>query len=149
MPVKEKPLKTWLTQLQDNFPLEKTPFKTLSQRYGISESELIAYLKDLHKKGIIRHFGATLNSYKLGYVTALCATHVAEEKQSIVYEIADLPEITHAYLRDHFLNFWFTAVVKGEKELLEFVKNLEKKYELRIKIFPALKKFKAKAVFEL
>lgn len=147
--MKENLLKTLLTQLQDKFPLEKNPFKSLSIKYGVSESELIAYLRDLHKKGIIRHFGATINSSKLGYVTALCATHVPEERQSIAYEIADLPEITHAYLRAHFLNFWFTVVVKEERDLLEFVKNLEKKYDICIKIFPALKKFKAKAVFEL
>lgn len=147
--MEEKLLKTLLTQLQENFPLEKNPFKTLSQKYRVSESELIAYLKDLYERGIIRHFGATINSYKLGYVTALCATHVPEEKQYIAYEIADLPEITHAYLRDHFLNFWFTVVLKDEKKLLEFVKALEKKYDISIKIFPALKKFKAKAIFEL
>lgn len=147
--MKEKLLKNLLTQLQDNFPLEKRPFKVFSLQYNLSEKELLDYLKDLYEKGIIRHFGATINSHKLGYVTSLCASHVPEEKLSIIYEIANLPEITHAYLREHFLNFWFTVTAENEEKLSELIKTLEEKFNLKIKIFPALKKFKVKAVFNL
>ena len=109
----------------------------------------IEFLKELKKKNIIRHFGASVNSHKLGYITCLCATSIPENQIEIAYKIAELPEVTHAYLRDHKLNFWFTTVTPSEKELKELKDRLEKNYNLKIKLFPATKKFKAKAIFKV
>ncbi len=146
---KEKKLKALLNSIQEGFPLDTYPFKVLSQRFGIPEDEIIDYLKDLKNKGIIRHFGATVNSYKLKYFTCLCATSIPEDKVNIAYEIAELPEVTHAYLREHNLNFWFITVTKNRETLLEFVKVVEKRYKLKIYLFPTKKKFKVKAVFKV
>uniref|UniRef100_A0A7V4JQB9 siroheme decarboxylase n=1 Tax=Thermodesulfobacterium geofontis TaxID=1295609 RepID=A0A7V4JQB9_9BACT len=147
--LKEKKLKELLNFLQKDFPLVPEPFKILAEKFALEEREIIDFLKNLKKKRIIRHFGATVNSYKLGYFTCLCATVIPEDKIKIVYEIAKLPEITHAYLREHKLNFWFTVVTKSEKDLKDFCKNLEERFEIKIKLFPAIKKFKVKAVFEI
>ncbi|PMP96579.1 MAG: Lrp/AsnC family transcriptional regulator [Thermodesulfobacterium geofontis] len=147
--LKEKNLKALLNFLQKEFPLVSEPFKILAEKFGLEENEIIDFLKDLKKRGIIRHFGATVDSYKLGYITCLCATSIPEEKIESAYEIAKLPEITHAYLREHELNFWFTIITKSEKDLEDFCKKLEEKFQIKIKLFPAIKKFKVKAVFEI
>lgn len=145
----EEKIKNLLNILQENFPLVSEPFKFVAEKIGLTEEEVINILKELKEKGIIRHFGASINSHKLGYITCLCATSIPENKEEIAYKIAELPEITHAYLREHKLNFWFTTVTKSQKELEEFCKNLEKTFKIKIKKFPALKKFKVKAVFEV
>jgi len=147
--LKDKKLKELLNFLQKDFPLVPEPFKILAEKFDLEEKEIIDFLKNLKKRKIIRHFGATVNSYKLGYITSLCATSLPENKIKIAYEIAKLPEITHAYLREHELNFWFTVVTKSEKDLKDFCKNLEERFKIRIKLFPAIKKFKVKAVFEV
>jgi len=147
-PKKEK-FKKLLNYIQDNFPLHPRPFQVLSKKFKLSEKEIIDYLKQLKEKNIIRHFGATINSHKLKYTTCLCATSIPENKIDIAYKIAELPEITHAYLREHKLNFWFTIISKSEEDLLNIIQSLEKTYSLKIKAFPATKKFKVKAVFKL
>lgn len=146
---KEKKLIDLLNFLQKEFPLASKPFKILAEKFGLEENEVINFLKNLKKRGIIRHFGATIDSHKLGYITCLCATSIPEEKIEIAYKIAKLPEITHAYLREHELNFWFTIITKSEKDLKDLCKNLEKKFQIKIKLFPAIKKFKVKAIFEI
>jgi len=141
--------KELLNYLQENFPLHPEPFKVLAEKFDLSEDEIIEFLKELKKKNIIRHFGASVNSHKLGYITCLCATSIPENQIEIAYKIAELPEVTHAYLRDHKLNFWFTTVTPSEKELEELKDRLEKNYNLKIKLFPATKKFKVKAIFKV
>jgi len=141
--------KELLNYMQENFPLHPEPFKVLAEKFDLSEDEIIEFLKELKKKNIIRHFGASVNSHKLGYITCLCATSIPENQIEIAYKIAELPEVTHAYLRDHKLNFWFTTVTPSEKELKELKDRLEKNYNLKIKLFPATKKFKVKAIFKV
>ena len=145
----EEKIKKLLNILQEDFPLVSEPFKFVAKKTGLAEEEVIDILKELKEKGIIRHFGASINSHKLGYITCLCATSIPENKEEIAYKIAELPEITHAYLREHRLNFWFTTVTKSQKELEELCKKLEKTFKIKIKKFPTLKKFKVKAVFEV
>jgi DNA-binding Lrp family transcriptional regulator len=145
----EEKIKKLLNILQEDFPLVPEPFKTIAENLELTEEEVIEILKDLREKGIIRHLGASINSHKLGYITCLCATSIPEDKEEVAYKIAELPEVTHAYLREHKLNFWFTIVTDSEKSLKELCKKLEKQFQIKIKLFPAIKKFKVKAVFEV
>ena len=145
----EEKIKSLLNILQGNFPLVSEPFKFVAEKIRLTEEEVIDILKELKEKNIIRHFGASINSHKLGYITCLCATSIPENKIEIAYKIAKFPEITHAYLRDHKLNFWFTTVTKSQKELEKLCEKLEKTFKIKIKKFPAIKKFKVKAVFEV
>lgn len=145
----EKSYQELLSMIQEDFPLEERPFAVLGKKVGLSEEEVINFLKEMQEKGILRHLGASPDSHKLKHFTCLCACHVPENKKDLLEEIAKLPQITHAYLRDHYLNFWFTLVLPNEKDLDPYLQALEKKYSLKIKAFPALKKFKVKAVFSL
>ncbi|NPA39453.1 MAG: Lrp/AsnC family transcriptional regulator [Thermodesulfobacteria bacterium] len=144
--MKEKEL---LQVLQEGLPLESRPFKKIAQQLGISEEEVISTLKELKNKGVIRYIGASVDTRRLGYFTCLCAVSLPEEKVHVAYEIAELPEVTHAYLRKHKFNFWFTTVTKDKNALFELVKSLENKFGVKIFLFPSVKKFKVKAVFKL
>ncbi len=141
--------KKLLNLIQEDFPLVSRPFKELGEKTGLSEKEVIQILKDLKQKGIIRHLGASPDSRILGYKTCLCAVNIPEEKMYITEEIAKMPEVTHAYLRKHKLNFWFTVVIPSEEALEKLVEDIEAKYGIKVKTFPALKKFKVKAVFKV
>ncbi len=141
--------KNLLNLLQKEFPLEERPFKVLGEKVGLSEEEVISFLKELKEKGILRHLGASPDSIRLGYFTCLCATELPQEKLEIAEKIADLPEVTHAYLREHKLNFWFTLVLPKKEYLEPYLKDLENQFQIKILAFPAKRKFKVKAVFEI
>ncbi|MFN3921326.1 MAG: Lrp/AsnC family transcriptional regulator [Caldimicrobium sp.] len=145
----EKAYLDLLNIIQESFPIEERPFASLGQKVGLTEEEVLNFLKDLKDKGILRHLGASPDSLKLGHFTCLCAAHVPLEKLPITEEIANLPEVTHAYLRDNFLNFWFTLVLPNKDYLDSYLRELEEKFQIEIKAFPAIKKFKVKAVFSL
>lgn len=149
MLIKEEKLKSLLNFLQDNFPLVPEPYKLLAEKFEIDEEEILKFLKDLKKRKIIRHIGATVDSYKLGYVTCLCATNIPEDKIEIAYKIAKMPETTHAYLREHKLNFWFTVVTKSEDDLNKICNFIENTFHVKVRKFPMIKKLKVKAVFEI
>ena len=143
---KEKKL---LNLLQKEFPLSPFPFKILGEKVNLSEKEVLSFLKTLQEKGILRHLGASVNSKKLGYYTLLCATHIPDNKLYIAETIAKLKEVTHAYLRKHYLNFWFTLITPSEEKAKELIKSLESSFSIKIKSFPSIKSFKVKAVFEI
>lgn len=138
-----------LNIIQESFPLTERPFKELAEKVGLTEEEVLTFLKNLKKEGILRHLGASPNSHKLGHFTCLCACHLPPEKLNLAEEIADLPEVTHAYLREHFLNFWFTLVLPSQETLEPYLRKLQEKYHLEFKAFPATKKFKVRAVFSV
>lgn len=148
MPFKE-PYKTLLNLLQETFPLEKRPFKILGEKVGLSEKEVLEFLISLKKNGTLRHLGGVPNSLNLKRFTLLCAVVIPSNQSFIIYEIAKLPQVTHAYLRKHTLNFWFTLVTQDEKEAEDLISYLEKKYHLKIKKFPVIKNFKLKAIFRV
>ena len=143
---KEKEL---INLIQKEFPLCSRPFKALAERVGLTEEEVLNFLKKLKEEGVLRHLGASINSKKLGYRTCLCAASLPKEKLYLAEEIARLPEVTHAYLRKHSLNFWFTLITPSEEREKELISFLEKTYSIEIKKFPTLKKFKVRAVFEV
>lgn len=141
--------KKLLNLLQEDFPLVSEPFKELGLRVGLSEEEVLNFLRDLEAKGILRHLGASPDSHKLGHFTCLLACHLPDDRISIAEDIAELPEVTHAYLRDHYLNFWFTLVLPNKSDLEPYIKALEEKFKIKIYAFPAKRKFKVKAVFNI
>lgn len=136
-----------LNLIQEDFPLVPEPFKVLAEKVGLKEEEVLNFLKELSKKGILRHLGASPDSHKLGHFTCLCASALPEEALHIAEEIANLPQVTHAYLREHKLNFWFTLVLPSEQDLEPMLSQLERTYGIKILAFPALRKYKVKAVF--
>ncbi len=141
--------KDLINLIQEDFPLVPKPFEEIAKKLGLSEEKVLNLLKELKEKKILRHLGVSPDSHKLSHFTCLCACSLSEEDLSLAEEIAQLPEVTHAYLREHKLNFWFTLVLPSEDALAPYLKNLEKKYQLQIKAFPAVKKFKIKAVFSI
>ncbi len=142
-----EPFRELLNLIQEDFPLHPEPFKVLAEKVGLSEDEVLSFLRKLKEEGILRHLGASPDSHKLKHFTCLCATSIPESRLYIAQEIADLPEVTHAYLRDHSLNFWFTLVLPSPEDLKPYLENLKNIYGLTFYSFPAKKRFKVKAVF--
>ncbi len=139
-----------LERIQDDFPLVSEPFKALAEELGIPEEEILRRLKKLQKEGILRHFGASINSRKLGFVTTLCAVAAPPEKrEEIARQIATYPEVTHCYLRKHRFNVWFTLVARDFQVVERILEQIASQTGLKPRHFPAEKMFKLRAVFHL
>ena len=139
-----------LERIQDNFPLTPRPFETLAAELGISEKELLCRLKNLKEQGVLRHFGASIDSRRIGFITTLCAVAAPEEKkEQLAQRIAARPEVTHCYLRRHRFNIWFTLVAKDFEAVERILKEIEAETGFRPRHFPAERRFKLRAFFHL
>ncbi len=139
-----------LEKIQDHFPLVPEPFKALAEELGLEEEEVLRRLKRLKEEGILRHFGASINSRRLGFVTTLCAVAAPPEKrEEIARRIAERPEVTHCYLRKHRFNVWFTLVAKDFETVERILQEISSETGLCPRHFPAERMFKLRAVFKL
>ena len=59
-------------------------FLKSSERYGVSESEIIHRISKLKTKGLIRQINAIFDTRKLGYKSALVAFSVKSDKIDFV-----------------------------------------------------------------
>ena len=66
--------------LQDDIAVTQRPYLEISKQLNISEETLIEKLKDLHNRGVIRRFGATIIHQKSGFeANAMVAWQVDED----------------------------------------------------------------------
>jgi len=89
-------------RLQDGLPLVREPFAVLAAELGTSEEELLATVKDLGRRGVMRRLGAALQHLKVGYTAnAMVAWKVPPERTREVGGIfSSFPEVTHCYERE-------------------------------------------------
>jgi siroheme decarboxylase len=140
-----------LNEIQANFPVAARPYLELGERLGIQEDEVLARVKMLKSKGIIRRIGGSMNSRKLGFVSTLCAAMVPEDKIDVFVEsVNSYRGVTHNYLRKNSYNIWFTFIGPS----MEFVNNclceISRKTGVRtILNMPAVRTFKIRVEFEI
>ena len=96
---------------QEGLPLVPRPFQVLAEQLGTTEAVVIETLAELQREGVIREISAFLDPRRLGYRSTLaCMTVPPERIEEVAALLADMPEVTHNYLRDHALNMWFTVI---------------------------------------
>ncbi|MFQ6617354.1 MAG: AsnC family transcriptional regulator [Fidelibacterota bacterium] len=140
-----------LSEIQENFPISKSPFAEIGSKLDLQEKEVIKRIERMKKRGLIRRIGAVMNSGKLGYKTMLAAMSVADRHlEMTVNVINDYAEITHNYLRDNKLNLWFTITAPSHPRIKQIVDEIKLKTgQQQVYLFEAERMFKIKAVFNL
>lgn len=88
--------------LQDDIPLVEEPYALIAQELGVSQEELLARIKVMKEKGILRRFGATLRHQKAGYVANAMSAWVAPEEkvEELGRALSSYPQVTHCYERE-------------------------------------------------
>lgn len=140
-----------LNIIQTRFPLEPEPYKVVGEQIGLSEDEVLARVKILKKKGIIRRIGAVFDLGKLGFASTLCAAKVPEEKiKEFVETVNSYSGVTHNYRRNHEYNIWFTFIAPTMDDIEKALKEISDKTGITdILNMPAKRKFKIDASFKL
>ncbi len=121
--------KELLQLMQDEFPLDRSPYAVLARRLGLTEDEVFARVKRLYSEGVIRNLRTILNSQKLGTCSStLMAMKVPEEDmRRVVGIVNEYMSVTHNYRREHDYNLWFTVTTCGDKNLVDTVEEIKRR----------------------
>ena len=121
-------MKKVLVKIPSQFPLTDRPYKEMAKMIGMSEDELIDFLKGLKASGVLRRVAAVLAHRKVAYShNAMVVWNVDEkdvEKTGAV--MASFPEVSHCYERDTG-GYWvynLYTMVHG-KDYDECIKSIE------------------------
>ncbi len=136
--------------IQTGFPLESRPYEVVGRMLRLTETEVLAKVRVLKEKGIIRRIGATFDSRKLGFHSTLCAARVPEDKlERFTTMVNELPGVTHNYLRDDDYNVWFTLIGLGEEAVHEILRKITARTGIEVLNLPAEKVYKIKVDFKM
>jgi DNA-binding Lrp family transcriptional regulator len=140
--------KALLNEIQAGFPVEPHPYRVIGDRIGMDEHEVLARIRLLKKEGIIRRFGASLDSRRLGYVSTLLAAKVPPEQfDAFVKIVGACPGVTHNYERRHEYNVWFTLIAPSLAEKKRVIEDLIRRTGVAILELPAKRIFKIRVDF--
>jgi len=138
-----------LRAVQSNLPIAEKPWAALGQQLGLSEDQVIARLKDLKKRGIIRRIGGNFDSTSLGWAATLCGAKVPEDKfDQFVEAVNAYPGVTHNYRREHEYNVWFTFIAENMEQIENSLAELTEATGVTdICSMPSIRKYKIKVDF--
>jgi siroheme decarboxylase len=110
--------KRLLNLMQGSFALDERPFARVADLAGIPEDDVLARLRRLLDKRIIREITPIFDTRALGYSSMLVAAKVdAANPHRAAQFINSHPGVTHNYLRNHDFNLWFTLAVEPGSRL--------------------------------
>jgi len=142
--------KNILDIIQSKFPICSRPYAKIGKLVGLTEAEVLARVRKLRQKGIIRRIGANFHSRKLGWKSTLCCAKVPEEKLDLfVQTVNKYPGVTHNYLRKHEFNVWFTYIAPSWEDIKRDLKEMEAQTGIKILSLPATKLLKVKVDFKM
>lgn len=87
--------------LQQDLPLEPTPFQGWAESLGVSEEEMFARAREFEASGVMRRFAAVLRHQKAGFVAnAMICWRIPEEQlPDLGSRLASYPQVSHCYQR--------------------------------------------------
>lgn len=131
-----------INQLQGGFPVCERPYAEAAARIGISESGLIARLRDMLDDGLLTRFGPMFHADRLGGALSLCALKVPPERfDEVAAKVNALPEVAHNYEREHAMNMWFVLATESEQAIQETLRRIEALTGLVVYKLPKLEEF--------
>jgi len=136
--------------IQSNYPISPRPYAAVGEQVGLTETEVLARVRALKQKGIIRRIGGNFSSQELGWQSTLCAARVPEDQiESFVAEVNRHPGVTHNYLRQHSFNVWFTFIGPSMEDVRASLAEITRTTGIDILNLPAEKLFKIKVDFAM
>ena len=137
-----------LNAIQAGFPVESHPYRLIGAKIDMGETEVMARIQGLRTEGIIRRFGASIDSRRLGFVSTLCAAKVPQDRfEAFVEVVGACPGVTHNYERKHEYNVWFTLIASSLEEKEHILDDLIRETGIEILELPATRIFKIRVDF--
>ena len=138
-----------LNEIQSDFPIKPHPYRVIGSRIGITEEDVLARIAKLKEQGIIRRFGASINSRGIGFTSTLLAAQVPKDKfDFFVKTVNACAGVTHNYERRHAYNVWFTLISPSPEDKERTILELAEKTGVSILELPAKRIFKIRVDFK-
>lgn len=138
-----------LKALQNDFKLERKPFKRIANDLGLSEGDVISTISRCTDEGIIRRIGVAIKPQKAGFTSnALTAWKVPQEIiHEVGSELAEMKEVSHCYDRECPKGWDYNLFVmihsQSKEELDEIIKNISSRFDLKeYKVFNTVRELK-------
>jgi len=140
-----------LNRIQKEVPLKKRPFLALAEEFRISEEEMLNRVNSLWDKGVIRRFGPIINYPAWNMSGVLVAANMPPEREEdLKRTVWEYPEITHAYIRNHKWNLWFTVIAEDDDARNAIIEDVKVQAGLKdVKMLKRSKSFKLNVNFKL
>ncbi len=136
--------------IQSDYPICSRPYSEIGKILGLTESEVLARIRKLKQRGIIRRIGANFQSRELGWKSTLCCAEVPEKKLKPFIDVVNkYPGVTHNYLRKHKFNVWFTYIAPTWEDIEKDLAEMEEETGIKILSLPAKKMIKIKVDFKM
>ena len=114
-----------IAALQDGLPLDADPWPVVAERTGLPEETVMARLKAMQEKGVIRRIAALPNHYRLGLTANGMTVWDVEDAaaDALGQKIGGLDFVSHCYRRPRRLPDWrynlFAMVHGGDRAEVE------------------------------
>jgi DNA-binding Lrp family transcriptional regulator len=139
--------------LQQDLPVERSPFKIIAQRgeYLQTEDQLLSYFLAFIESGIMRRYAAVLKHRSAGYTANAMTAWKSDELTDLDFFVNE-KSISHLYMRTVYPGRWehplFAMIhAKSKKELNSIIKDLSEKSGITDYLaLESLKEFKKKRV---
>lgn len=110
-----------MAELQGDLPMTKHPYKTIADKLGIAEEDVIQHTIIYGEKKYYRRFGATLRHQQAGFkANGMGVWSVPDEadRRQVGEMMSSFPEVSHAYERPSFddWRFHIFTMIHGETE---------------------------------
>jgi DNA-binding Lrp family transcriptional regulator len=139
-----------LNAIQSDFPLEPRPYAVLGKHLGLTESEVLAHVRALRGKGIIRRIGPNFQSSALGFCSTLCAAKAPPEAlDGFIAAVNARPGVTHNDLREHAYNVWFTLIGPSWESVCQTLAEITAETGIAVLNLPAEKLYKIRVDFQM
>ena len=138
-----------LNDFQDGFPLTPQPFRTIAERVGCTEDEVMQTLQQLQDHRLISRVGPVFRPNRVGAST-LAAMEVPAERLDAVADIVNgYGEVNHNYEREHRLNLWFVVTAENRHALEGVLREIERVTGLEVIDLPMIEDFHINLGFPL
>ncbi len=123
--------------LQGDLPVTLTPYADVAKELAIEEEMLLAKVKELEERGILRRVGAVLHHREAGFTAnGMCAWRVPQERCSEVGRIMALDSrASHVYQRPTYPDWPYSVFTmlhaKSREECEAYARELSEKTGVR------------------
>ena len=115
-----------LNEFQRDFPLVPRPFRSVAERLGAREPEVLALLAELIASGKVSRVGLTFAPGRIGVATLAAMSVPGQRLHEIAERVSTFAEVNHNYEREHPYNLWFVVTGPDAARVDAVVREIER-----------------------
>lgn len=138
-----------LNSFQRGFPLVPQPFRSIGDRVGATEDEVLAALRELQARGAVSRVGAVFAPNRIGAGTLAAVAAPPDRLEDVAVRISAYPGVNHNYQREHRFNLWFVVTAASPARLAKLLDRIEADTALPIIRLRLLEEFHIDLGFDL